>query len=74
MKHPDPQFESQTKVKLMNPEVQTYAQQVIGEAFATFLDENPQAAKSIIAKCLTSAHATRRRAQSPRSGHPQVGA
>ncbi|MBM3150600.1 MAG: DNA topoisomerase (ATP-hydrolyzing) subunit B [Chloroflexi bacterium] len=57
VKHPDPQFESQTKVKLMNPEVQTYVQQVAGEAFYTFLDENPQAAKSIIAKCLTSARA-----------------
>jgi DNA gyrase subunit B len=57
VKHPDPQFESQTKVKLMNPEVQTMAQQVIGEAFSTFLEENPQAAKAIIAKCLTSARA-----------------
>lgn len=57
VKHPGPQFESQTKVKLMNPEVQTYVTQVVGEAFATFLEENPQAAKAIIAKCLTSARA-----------------
>ena len=57
VKHPDPQFESQTKVKLMNPEVQTYVTQAVGEAFGTFLDENPQAAKAIIAKCLTSARA-----------------
>src|SRR3990172_10781396 len=57
VKHPDPQFESQTKVKLMNPEVQTYVTQVVGEAFSTFLEENPQAAKAIIAKCLTSARA-----------------
>ncbi|HAV78000.1 MAG TPA: DNA topoisomerase (ATP-hydrolyzing) subunit B [Anaerolineae bacterium] len=57
VKHPNPQFESQTKVKLMNPEVQTYATQVVGEAFSTFLEENPQAAKAIIAKCLTSARA-----------------
>ena len=57
VKHPDPQFESQTKVKLMNPEAQTYVTQVVGEAFSTFLEENPQAAKSIIAKCLTSARA-----------------
>ena len=57
VKHPEPQFESQTKVKLMNPEVQTYVQQIVGESFATFLDENPQAAKAIIAKCLTSARA-----------------
>jgi DNA gyrase subunit B len=57
VKHPNPQFESQTKVKLMNPEVQTYVTQVVGEAFGTFLEENPQAAKAIIAKCLTSARA-----------------
>jgi DNA gyrase subunit B len=57
VKHPDPQFESQTKVKLMNPEVQTYAQQVVGEAFSTFLEENPSAGKSIVQKCLTSARA-----------------
>jgi len=57
IKHPEPQFESQTKVKLMNPEVQTYVTQAVGEGFGTFLDENPQAAKAIIAKCLTSARA-----------------
>ena len=57
IKHPDPQFESQTKVKLMNPEAQTYVAQVVGEAFGTFLEENPQAGKAIVAKCLTSARA-----------------
>lgn len=57
IKHPDPQFESQTKVKLMNPEVQTYVQQVVGEAFGTFLEENPATAKAIVSKCLTSARA-----------------
>ncbi len=57
VKHPDPQFESQTKVKLMNPEVQTLSQQIIGEAFSTFLEENPAAAKAIVSKCLTSARA-----------------
>lgn len=57
IKHPDPQFESQTKVKLMNPEAQTYVTQAVAEAFGTFLDENPQAAKAIISKCLTSARA-----------------
>jgi DNA gyrase subunit B len=57
IKHPDPQFESQTKVKLMNPEVQTYVQQVVGEAFSQFLDENPAAGKAIVSKCLTSARA-----------------
>jgi DNA gyrase subunit B len=57
IKHPDPQFESQTKVKLMNPELQTYTQQVVGEAFGTFLEENPSAGKAIVSKCLTSARA-----------------
>ena len=57
IKHPDPQFESQTKVKLMNAEVQTFTQQVVVEAFNTFLEETPSAAKAIIAKCLTSARA-----------------
>ena len=57
IKHPDPQFESQTKVKLMNPEVQTYVQQVVGEAFGQFLEENPAAGKAIVSKCLTSARA-----------------
>jgi DNA gyrase subunit B len=57
IKHPDPQFESQTKVKLMNPEVQTYVQQVVGEAFSQFLEENPAAGKAIVSKCLTSARA-----------------
>ena len=57
IKHPDPQFESQTKVKLMNTEVQTLVQQMVGEAFNEFLEENPSTAKTIIKKCLTSARA-----------------
>lgn len=57
IKHPDPQFESQTKVKLMNPEVQTLVQQIVGEAYNEFLEENPSAAREIIKKCLTSARA-----------------
>jgi DNA gyrase subunit B len=57
IKHPDPQFESQTKVKLMNPEVQTLSQQVVSESFGSFLEENPSAAKAIVQKCLTSARA-----------------
>jgi DNA gyrase subunit B len=57
VKHPDPQFESQTKVKLMNPEVQTMTAQVVGEAFSSFLEENPSAGKAIVQKCLTSARA-----------------
>jgi len=57
IKHPDPQFESQTKVKLMNSDVQTYVQQIVGETISTFLDENPSAGRIIVQKCLTSARA-----------------
>jgi DNA gyrase subunit B len=57
VKHRDPQFESQTKVKLMNAEVQTQVQQVMGERFTEFLEENPRAARAIVEKCLTSARA-----------------
>mgnify|MGYP003344914097 CR=1 FL=1 len=39
VKHPAPQFESQTKVKLMNPEVQTYVTQVVGETFIRLFEE-----------------------------------
>jgi DNA gyrase subunit B len=59
IKHPSPQFESQTKVKLMNAEVKTHAQQVVGEGMEIFLEENPSAAKAIVNKCLTSARARR---------------
>ena len=57
VKHPSPQFESQTKVKLMNAEVKTHAQQVVAEGIEAFLEEHPSAAKAIINKCLTSARA-----------------
>jgi DNA gyrase subunit B len=57
IKHPDPQFESQTKVKLMNPEVQTHVQSVVLETVSTFLEENPATGRAIVQKCLTSARA-----------------
>jgi DNA gyrase subunit B len=57
IKHPDPQFESQTKVKLMNPEVQTYVQQVLSDGLISFLEQNSSTARKIIQKCLTSARA-----------------
>jgi DNA gyrase subunit B len=57
IKHPDPQFESQTKVKLMNAEVQTYVQQVLNDGITSFLEQNSSTARKIIQKCLTSARA-----------------
>ncbi|MFN8458130.1 MAG: DNA topoisomerase (ATP-hydrolyzing) subunit B [Anaerolineae bacterium] len=57
IKHPDPQFESQTKVKLMNAEVKTIVESVTADAFSTFLEENPRQARAIVDKCLTSSRA-----------------
>ena len=57
VKHPDPQFESQTKVKLLNPEVQGVVSQVVAEAFQEFLELNPREARRIIDKCMTSKRA-----------------
>jgi DNA gyrase subunit B len=57
VKHPDPQFESQTKVKLMNAEVAGIVAAVTSEALATYLEENPREAKRIIDRCLTSSRA-----------------
>ncbi len=59
IKHPDPQFESQTKVKLMNPEVQSVTTQVVNDAFGMFLEQDSRAGKTIVEKCLTSARARR---------------
>ncbi len=57
IKHPDPQFESQTKVKLLNPEVQGAVSQVVSEAFSEFLELNQRDARRIIDKCMTSKRA-----------------
>jgi DNA gyrase subunit B len=57
IKHPDPQFESQTKVKLMNPEVKGLVQSLVNEAFGEFLQTDSRGAKSIYDKCLVSARA-----------------
>jgi DNA gyrase/topoisomerase IV subunit B/transcriptional regulator with XRE-family HTH domain len=57
VKHPHPSFESQTKVKLINPEVQGLASQVVTEAFNEFLEVNPREARKIVEKCMTSMRA-----------------
>ncbi|MCR1809089.1 DNA topoisomerase (ATP-hydrolyzing) subunit B [Haploplasma modicum] len=50
IKHPDPQFEGQTKTKLGNTEVRQIVSQVVGESLDRFLLENPGDAKLIIEK------------------------
>ena len=56
-KHPDPQFEGQTKTKLGNSEVRKIASDVFSEGFDRFLMENPAVAKLIIEKCMTASRA-----------------
>jgi len=57
IKHPDPQFEGQTKTKLGNSEVRTITDQVFSEKFNQFLLENPQVARKIVDKGLTASYA-----------------
>jgi len=57
IKHRDPQFESQTKVKLMNAEVQTQVQQVPGRGLRCVSGGESEAGRAIVQKCLTSARA-----------------
>ena len=56
-KHPDPQFEGQTKTKLGNSEVRKIASSIFGEGLERFLLENPNQAKAIIEKAMLAAKA-----------------
>ena len=56
-KHPNPQFEGQTKTKLGNSEVRKIADDIFSEGFERFLLENPEQAKIIIDKAMTAARA-----------------
>ena len=56
-KHPNPQFEGQTKGRLGNSEVRKIADNVFAEGFERFLMENPDAAKIIIDKAMTASRA-----------------
>ena len=53
----EPQFEGQTKAKLGNAEVAGAVQTVVNDALGAFLEENPQAAKKIIEKCIMASRA-----------------
>lgn len=57
IKHPDPQFEGQTKTKLGNSEVRTATDTIFSELFEKFLLENPTVAKKIVEKGLMAARA-----------------
>lgn len=57
IKHPDPQFEGQTKTKLGNSEARTITDTVFSEYFEKFLMENPVVAKKIVEKGLMASRA-----------------
>jgi DNA gyrase subunit B len=54
---PEPQFESQTKVKLNNPELEGIVNSAVGEYLAKFLEENPGTAKTLVKKAILAAEA-----------------
>ncbi len=57
VKHPDPQFEGQTKTKLGNSEARTVTESVFSEKFESFLLENPSVAKKIVEKGMMASRA-----------------
>ncbi|MFC6825455.1 DNA topoisomerase (ATP-hydrolyzing) subunit B [Halopelagius fulvigenes] len=57
VKHPDPQFEGQTKTKLGNSEVRGIVESVTHEQLGTYFEENPGTAQSIIMKAVEAAKA-----------------
>ena len=57
VKHPDPQFEGQTKTKLGNSEVRGVVESATHEKLGTFLEENPDTARTIVHKAAEAARA-----------------
>jgi DNA gyrase subunit B len=54
IKLPDPQFESQTKIKLGNPEIRQIVSQMVTDRLTQYFEENPKTAKRIILKTLNA--------------------
>jgi DNA gyrase subunit B len=57
VKHPEPQFSSQTKEKLVNAEVKGQMQTIVSDRLSLFLEENPAEIKPILEKCILSSKA-----------------
>ena len=57
VKLPNPRFESQTKVKLVNTEIDGIVSSAVYEGLMDFFDQNPPIAKKVIEKGLTAARA-----------------
>jgi len=54
VKLPDPQFESQTKIKLGNPEIRQIVSQIVTEKLTQYFEEHPQTAKRIVLKTINA--------------------
>jgi DNA gyrase subunit B len=59
IKHPDPQFEGQTKTKLGNSEVRGIVESVTHERLGTYFEENPGTAQAVVMKAVEAAKARR---------------
>lgn len=57
LKMQNPQFESQTKIKLGNSEVMPIVDNLVGDTLAEFMEENPQVAKKLVEKAIIAARA-----------------
>ncbi|MDS0258437.1 DNA topoisomerase (ATP-hydrolyzing) subunit B [Haloarcula sp. S1CR25-12] len=57
VKHPDPQFEGQTKTKLGNSEVRGIVESAMHDGLSTFFEENPDTAEAIVGKAVEAAKA-----------------
>src|SRR5437588_9870837 len=57
IKLPNPRFESQTKVKLVNSEIEGIVNSLVYEGLSTFFDQNPPVAKKVLDKSLLAARA-----------------
>jgi DNA gyrase subunit B len=57
IKHPDPQFEGQTKTKLGNSEVRGMVESAVHEHLSTYLEENPSTAEALVSKAVEAAKA-----------------
>jgi DNA gyrase subunit B len=57
IKHPDPQFEGQTKTKLANSEVRGVVESAVHEGIGTYFEENPDTARQLVAKAAEAAKA-----------------
>jgi DNA gyrase subunit B len=57
VKHPDPQFEGQTKTKLGNSEVRGITETVTNDKLGTYFEEHPDVAQSVVMKAVEAAKA-----------------